>query len=181
MNKALIKIAYRQVIDAASADTFGRNVFNDSYREFLMQVQAYNKDRQFTTWQEISAHAPKAAQHVPYKTGFAVALYIKRLHNRIPGLRDTLGCMEIPFASHRFEIVASSITDKAAHQVAITYFTDTFTLYGIIGEYLLLAAGDRSVDSGPADTFLLKMQPCLSVCSYLESVTFSTSAIAGIG
>ena len=44
MSKALIKITYRQVIDAASTGNLERNILSASYNEFLLKSQAYNTE-----------------------------------------------------------------------------------------------------------------------------------------
>ena len=75
------------------------------------------------------------------------------------------------FARHRFEIVESDLTRKSSHRVALTYESDTMSLYGIIGEYMILAYGDRSTNllEEPVETFLLKMQPHLSIVQWKET------------
>ncbi len=44
MAKALVKLSYKQVIDAASDGNFERNVFHSTYQEFLLKSQAYNME-----------------------------------------------------------------------------------------------------------------------------------------
>src|SRR4051812_11335515 len=118
MPKAFITIAYKQVIDEHSKGNFERNVFNDSYTEFLMQMQTYNQENKYRTFQEVLAAVPKSnALH--YKIGFAIGLYVKQLNNRIPSLYDSLGTMNLAFANHQFEILESDITNKSAHRIAI--------------------------------------------------------------
>lgn len=41
MKHALIKLAYRQVIDEQSKSNFEKNIFNASYNEFLLKPQTY--------------------------------------------------------------------------------------------------------------------------------------------
>lgn len=169
MNKSLIQLAYKQIIHAESSGKFEKNVFQDSYSEFLMQAQAYNPENKFKTFQELVENNPKA-NSLHYKVGFAVGLYIKALNNQIPGLTDSLGAERLRFASYSFEIIASDITNKSNHKVGITYRTDVLTWYGKIGKYLLLATGNKlkdvSVDS--IETFMLKMRKNLSIVSLKE-------------
>lgn len=166
MPQALIKIAYKQVIDINSKSSFEKDVFNDTYSEFLMQVQSYNSDNQYTTWDEIRTNVPKGGFNVPYKVGFAIGLYVRDLKNQIPYLLDSLG-RKVAFENYKFEIIASDIINKAAHKVSLTYETDTLTLFGMAGEYLLLALGDQTATKEPVETFMLKMQSNFSVVSYL--------------
>jgi len=167
--KAIVKLSYKQLIDDSSTGGFEKLVFNDSYEEFLMQAQAYNPGSRLKTLQELIEANPKA-NSLHYKVGFSVGLYIRELNNQIPGLKDSLGRSNIPFTTNKFEIVESDITNKSRHKIAITYITDTLTLIDIIGEFMLLTAGDqfKNESTNAVETFLLKMQDGLAITSYLE-------------
>ncbi len=166
MNKALIKIAYKQIIDASSQTSFEKNVYNASYKEFLLKSQAYNPEKKFKTFTELKANDGRA-NSLHYKSSFAVVSFINNLNNQIPNLQDTLG-QNIRFETYKFEVIESDITNKSAHKVAIIYFTDTLTLFEIIGDYMLLGVGDNlnNVSDEPVETFLLKMQLNLSIVNY---------------
>ena len=167
MNKALVKIAFRQVIDSTSKGSFEQDVFNDTWNEFLLQAQAYNRENKFTTLQQMIANNPKA-NSLHYKTGFAIGLYINALNNQVPGIKDTMEAVAMPFSTHRFEVIASDITSKAAHRIAITYISGTMTLLDSMEGHLLLAMGDQTTTAPGewTDSFLLKLQPGISVCNY---------------
>ncbi|MCU7548317.1 hypothetical protein OCK74_04285 [Chitinophagaceae bacterium LB-8] len=166
MPKALIQIAYRQIIDIASNGAFEQNVWKDSYSEFQIQIQTYNQDNRYKTWEELKADNGKAAFNIPYKVGFSIGLYVKGLNGKMPHLQDSLGRNHIPFANHEFEIVASDITNEQAHVVALTYTSDTLTLFDSIGDHMLLAEGDKTLAGETIDMFSLKMQPHLSIIKY---------------
>jgi hypothetical protein len=172
MAKALIKLTYRQVIDASSTGSFEKKIFHDSYAEFLMKIQAYNPGKKFTTFSEIVAN-DGMANSLHYKTSFAVLHHIETLQNKIPGLQDEAGRINIPFVIPEFKVLESSITDKSLHKIAITYITDTITLIDSFGEYLLLALGDQTHPAGNQrlETFTLKLQPGLSIINYKEIVS----------
>ncbi|PSL24534.1 hypothetical protein [Chitinophaga ginsengisoli] len=163
MEKALVKLSFRQIIDMHARTSFEKDVFQESYNEFLLQVQAYNREQQFTTWEQVRAANPKAGS-LNYKVGFSIGLFVKGLQQQIPGLSDNLG-NPVAFEAHRFEIMSADITNKAAHKVSIVYTTGTLTLFGALGEYMLLAAGDQlnNPDQQEVQTFMLKLQPLLSV------------------
>jgi len=100
MTPARIRLAFRQVIDAATARTdFEKAVFTDSYHEFRLQIQTYNPDNQFTTWQQVRTAVPTADPTVPIRVGFAVSLYVGELNGQIPHLTDALG-QPIAFSEH---------------------------------------------------------------------------------
>lgn len=171
MAKALVKLAYRQVVDATATGSFEQKVFNDSYAEFLMKIQAYNPDKKYTKFSEIVANDGRA-NSLHYKTSFAVLHHIETLQGKVPGLQDNSGRSNLSFVIPEFKVVESSITDKNLHKVAITYITDTYTLLGSFGEYLLLTAGDQSKRTGEEqpEVITLQMQPGLSIIHYQEIV-----------
>ncbi|HKB45633.1 MAG TPA: hypothetical protein VKC90_14645 [Chitinophagaceae bacterium] len=172
MAKALIKLAYRQIIDASSTGSFEQKVFHDSYAEFLMKIQAYNPGKKFTTFSEIVANDGRA-NSLHYKTSFAVLHHIETLQNKIPGLQDEAGRINILFVIPEFKVLESGLADKALHKVAITYITDTITLIDSFGEYLLLSLGDQIHPAGnqELETFILGMQDNLSIINYKEIVS----------
>ncbi len=146
MQKGLIKLAYRQVIDADNKGNFERSVLSIS----------------------MVANDPKA-NSLHYKSGFAIGNLIEQLNKKIPELQDTLG-KNLDFEMHAFEVIDSDITNLSAHKVAITYITGILTFYGNMGEYMLLAAGDKlnQTSTEPVETFLLKVQHSLSVINYQQ-------------
>ena len=90
MPKALIKIAYRQIMDASSQNSFEKNVLQFSYEEFKMKSQAYNPEGKFKTFSELKAHDGRA-NSLHYKSGFGVIGFIDSLNKQVPNLADTLG------------------------------------------------------------------------------------------
>ena len=169
MAKALIKLAYRQIIDVNSTGNFEKKVFHDSYAEFLLKIQAYNPESKFSKFSEIVANDGRA-NSLHYKCSFAVLHHIETLNNKIPGLQDTAGRIVIPFALPEFKVLESSIQDKNLHKMAVIYITDVFTLLDSFGEYLLLSIGDQSesISNPGLETFTLKMQDDLSIINYKE-------------
>lgn len=163
MGKTTIQLLIRQRVDATATTTFAKQVFQDSYEEFLLQSQVYNPAGQYHTFAEIVAQQPKA-NSLHYKTGFAVGLYIQSLNKLVPDTWDTLGNIQLSFDRHQFKIIASDIHDRQAHQVAILYYTAPLLLHSVIGEYLLLGFTDTT------DTFMLKLHPDISIGSYVENV-----------
>jgi|SRR5579871_1117471 len=180
MHKALIKLAYKQVIDINAQTQFEKDVFHDTYCEFLMQSQIYSKEKNLNTFEEMVSSNPKA-NSLHYKVGFAIGLYVKSLNNIIPGLKDTLGIATIPFEKFQFHIISSSVTNKEAHKVSAIYRTGTMTLLDIIGDNLVLALGSSSTthDEGYMNTFILKMQPEISIFNWKEVERCEWSMVNG--
>lgn len=175
MGKAFIKIRYKHVISNTHQTNFEKDVFHDTYSEFLMQAQGYNQDNRFTTFSQLVNNNPKA-NSLHYKVGFAVGLYVKDLNNIIPALKDSLDKTIVPFTAHQFEIIDSDITNKAAHKVAITYTSPALLLLDTIGDYFLLSNNEKvNVTNEPVETYMLKMRNSLSIFSYQPIFELATS------
>lgn len=159
MPKAHIRLAWRQVIDAKATTPFEQQVFHATWSEFCIQQQSFSKGRPLFTWAEIKDSFPKSNPALPFKVSFSIAGMINALDKQIPGLQDTLGIHTIPFQQHRFELIRSDVNDASQHQVSITWISQEMALYEVIGDQLLLALE-------PPQTFMLKMQPGLSIISY---------------
>jgi len=117
-------------------------VFQDSYQEFLIQIQTYNQENQFTTWQQLRTAIPKSDVTLQYKVGFAIGLYVRQLRGKIPGLWDSMDKTNLAFAEHRFELLDSDITDPSAHRAALSYLTEPFKPLGTVGTFLMLQADE---------------------------------------
>jgi hypothetical protein len=168
MPKALIKIAYKQVIDAASQSIFEKDILHFSFEEYKMKQQAYNTDSSITRFTALKAKDGRA-NSLHYKSGFAVAGIIDSLKNSITVLQDGAE-QNFTFDTYRFEVIESDITNELLHMVAIHYISATLTLYEIIGDYLLLAKGDKTIENSPepAEVFMVKVQPGMTIVNYKE-------------
>jgi hypothetical protein len=169
MAKALIKLKFRQIIEYPGQNEFEKNVLHVSYAEFLLKSQAYNREGKYRTFNEMKENDGKA-NSLHYKIGFVADGFIARLKNKIPGLKDSLDMTDISFEKYQFQLLGSDITNKHAHRIAIIYFTNTMTLFDIIGDYFIIGNYSNSTTHGEeyADTFMLKMQPELSVFNWSE-------------
>ena len=165
MSKAKIKIVYRQEIDESCKSGFEKAIFQASYDEFLLKSQAYNGEGKFKTFSKIKANDGRA-NSLHYKLSFSVGRFIAQLNNKIPVIKDNRGS-KISFEVANFELIESHIEDMSLHKVAINYETGSLSLIEIMGEYLLLASNDLP-ENGPIETFVLRMQPHLSIVSYEE-------------
>ena len=161
MTKAIIKLTYKQVIDASSTGDFEKNVLFASYQEFLLKSHAYNPGDKLKTFSEMKNNDGRA-NLLHYKLSFVIGYFIETLKNKIPALTDTLG-NSITFEVPKFELIESDVTTMAAHKVAINYITTELTLLNTIGEYLVLSAGNGE------ETFTIKMQDGLAITSYQQA------------
>ncbi len=168
MEKAIIQLTYRQVIDHASDGFLDKMIFQLSYDEFKLKSQVYNPEQKFNSFSQMKATDGRA-NSLHYKSGFAVSGYLEALNNAIPGLMNEAG-QQILFDSYRFEVIESDITDITRHKVAVHYITGSITLLAIFGDRLLLAYGDRLSGEGlPGkidDCFLLTLTNGVNINSY---------------
>lgn len=164
MYKAKVKLVYKQVIDETTESGFGKAIFKATYDEFLIKSQTYNMERQFKTFSKIKANDGRA-NSLHYKLSFAAGHFIVQLHNAIPGIKDNLG-NKLTFDTARFELIESHIEDMSLHKLAIHYETAELTLVEVFGEYMLLTQEDPAEKEDAIETFILRMQPDLSVVSY---------------
>ena len=172
--KAFIQIAYRQIIDSTCTENFEKNILRISHQEFVLKSQVYNREKKFRTLQQLVDNDGRA-NSLHDKSKFAVEQIINGLKNKMPHLLDSLG-RQVAFSSYKFEIISSDIADESSHKVAITYMTDTLALYGNMGDHLLLAGTNghnNKQELISVDTFILKMQPGLSIFNYLEVINES--------
>lgn len=170
MPKALIKLAWRQVIDINSNTPFEQDIFNTTFAEFIFQQQSFSKGEELYTWSAIRSKFPKAHPALPFKVSFSIAGLLQSLDKKIPDLEDTLSLRPIHFFNHYFQLIESDIRDHSVHKVAVIYFTDTLTYFGNIGDALLLTDGDaaHTPEHQPISTFQLRADPRLSIFSYVE-------------
>ena len=159
IHRPIIRLAYRQYIDAAATSPFDQKIFNATWSEFLIQRQSFSRGLELHTWQQIRQTFPKSDPALPFKVGFAISGALNAQNHRIPGLADALGDCSIPFECHRFHLIASDARDHSAHQVSITYYTGDLTLLETLGDQLLLT-------EPPPQTIQLKLQPGLSIIHY---------------
>ena len=160
MAKTVIKLTYRQVIDASSTGDFEKNILSASYQEFLSKSEVYNPGNKLKTFSEMKNNDGRA-NLLHYKLSFVIGYFIETLKNKIPVLTDNLG-NSVTFEVPKFELIESDVTTMAAHKVAINYITPELTLLNTIGEYLVLTAGSGE------ETFTIKMQNGLSISSYQQ-------------
>jgi hypothetical protein len=168
MPKALIRLVYRKVIDAASAAAWNRVVFEETHREFYMQVQRLDPAGQYPTLRELLANVPGAERLHGLVSRVAVP-YLQQLNQRIPDLTNALGQAEVPFTNFKFELLASHVEQKEVHRVAIQLFSDPLTWIDTLSDHLLLATGDQraALRAGQeVETVLLALQPNLSIAFF---------------
>lgn len=161
-----IRLAYRIVIDNASTAAWDRYVFEDTYREYLMQQQLFNTPGDAkNTFRELLSENPKATQ-LHFLTGMAVNSYAAQLKGSFYRLTDVLGSTFFPFTGHRLDIINTDITDISRHKIGITLYSPLLTYLGMVNDCFLVSQ-DTEQKAG-YETLMFAVQPQLAICYYEE-------------
>lgn len=166
--KGLIRLCYQKRIDAASSKPWDKAVFDDTHQEFYMQAQQYDPARQYPTFRELLANVPNAEQ-LHYLTSRVAVGYLRQLDQIMPDMVNAFGKPCLPFTNFNFEILASHVTQKEAHQIAIYFYSDPLTWFDTVADQLLLAVGDKRADwqaGNDISTELITLPPGSSIWSF---------------
>lgn len=161
MSKRIITLCYRKIIDVNSTGLWERLVFNDTYTEFLVQVQNYDHEGKHSTFSHLLQHNPEAAK-LNFLVSSACTGYLNRLNEKIPDIYNILGQQFLTFKSFHFEIINSDIHNSSFHQVAINFYTESLVWHETVGHYLLVSdknAGNYNL------TNLVQLAPFLNIHS----------------
>lgn len=164
MAKGIIQLCYRKIIDASSQKIWDQYVFESSYKEFLMQSQLYNQEKKYTSFAELVINVP-AAERLHFLVAGSIVGYLQQLNQVIPDILDNLGKHFLRFNNYRFEIINSGIKNKAAHQVAINFFSEPMLWHDTVDNYLLISPFNNEQREEGIRTYLFAIQPFLSIYS----------------
>ena len=169
MHKKIIRLCYRKIIDAGSQQVWDKYVFEGSYTEFLLQSQFYNQEKKYTNFSELLLNV-KGADKLHFLVSAAVTGYLQQLGGKIPDIADNLGKQFLVFKNYRFEIIESDIKKKAAHRVAVNFFSESLCWHDTINNSLLVSPANDEQTTDGILTHLLPLQPFLSIYSLKEEV-----------
>lgn len=165
MSHTKIKLAFRVVIDHTATQPWDRYIFEDTYREYLMQHQLFNdKANPKNTFRELLSENPKA-QQLHFLTGMAAESYVAQLKGSFYRVADVLGTTYFPFTTYRLDIVNTDITDMTRHKVGITFYSPAFVYLGTINNCYLVGKEPNQGQEG-LETLMFPMQPQLAICYY---------------
>ncbi len=162
MDKRVITLCYRKIIDINSPKTWEKLVFEDSYLEFKMQSQFYNQEKKYTTFSEL-LHNVNGADKLHFLVSNAIIDYLRRLNEMIPDIVNNLGKQFLTFKQFKFEIVNSNINLKEKHVVAINFYSEPLIWHDTIASYLLTSP--MVIDGSEILTDLFAIQPFLTIHS----------------
>lgn len=164
MAERLITLCYRKIIDASSQRPWDKLVFEDTYHELRLQAQTFNPERRYRTYAELVHHVPGAGQ-LPFLVSAVARGYLPQLGGLVPEVVDNLGRHFLKFSRFQFEIINSDLQDQSRHQVAINFYSDSLRWHDTIGTMLLVSEAAVTPQNGEQLTYLVPVQPYLSVYS----------------
>ncbi|MEH3112083.1 hypothetical protein [Pedobacter terrae] len=138
MAKKIITLCYRKIIDAENTNLWDKYVHQDSYTEFKMQAQLYNRKGQYNTFAELVLNVP-AAEKLDFLVSASITGYLQQLKNIIPDVLDNLGKRFLTFENFKFEIINSDINDIRKHKVGVNFFSTPMVWHDTIGDQLLVS------------------------------------------
>jgi len=168
MAKGIIRLLYKKVIDVNSSKAWEKCAFNDSYSEFLMQSQLYNREKKYTSFSELQANVPNADK-LHFLVSASVTGYLQQFSGLVPDITNAAGKAFLPFKQYRFEILASDITNINKHRIALHFITAPLLWIDTIGEQLLVAVNNTPQNDETVLTDMLALTPFLTIHSYKQT------------
>ncbi|WP_348798230.1 hypothetical protein [Flavobacterium adhaerens] len=164
MYKAKIRLAYRIVIDNSATFLWDKYVWEDTYKEYLMQQQQFNNtDNPKNTFRELLTENEKATQ-LHYLVGIAAHSYVLQLKGKLHRVTDVLGNNYFPFINYQLDIINTDITDPSKHKIGITFFSPLLTLIDIVENNYLVSINSEKENNW--ETLMFPVQARLSICYY---------------
>lgn len=162
----IITFCYRKIIDQTATKQWDRMVFEDSYLEFRLQAQNYSIGTNYTSYADLLHHVPNADRLTGRITP-AVTGYIQQLNGIMPDMLNNLGRRFLKFDRYQLEIVNSDIADKAAHKIAINFYSVPMVWHDMVAGLLLVSEAAPNPDEDTL-TNLFQIQPYLNIHTIKE-------------
>lgn len=159
-----IRLAYRIIIDSSSTFVWDKYVFEDTYKEYLMQSQLFNsKENPKATFRELVSDNDQANQ-LHFLVGMAANSYVEQLKGSFHRVTDVLGNNFFPFTNYQLDIINTDITDSSKHKIGITFYSPLLVFLEIINNHYLVSS-EVDKENG-FHTLMFPMQPNLSIHYY---------------
>lgn len=161
MEKRIITLCYRKIIDINSTKAWDKLVFDDSYQEFKMQAQLYNQEQKYHTFSEL-IHYVKGSEKLHFLVSGAIINYLRHLKDVVPDITNNIGKQFLSFKQFKFEIINSDINDIKKHVIAINFYSEPLAWHETIAPYLLTSPIKETAE---VLTDLFAVQPFLTIHS----------------
>lgn len=161
-------MSYRKIIDRDSGNSWEKELFHATYKEFLMQAQEYDRENRYETFDEMLQYILRA-KDMHYLVSTAAINILRQLQDVIPDVVDNHGQTFLRFKNFKFELLKSHKKDMSKHQVCVTFFSESYCWMDTIGDQLLLTKGeDENLLYNAQEVFpsLLSMTSNVSIYSF---------------
>jgi len=159
-----IRFAYRTIIDNNSTMVWDKYVFEDTYKEYLLQHQLFNnKENPSVSFRELLSENQKASQ-LHFLVGMAANGYVEQLSGLCHRVPDVLGNNFLPITNYQLDIINTDITDIIKHKIGITFFSPLLVLIDTINNCYLVSKEIEKENQ--FETVMYPMQPNLSICYF---------------
>lgn len=162
MQKRVIILCYRKIIDTGLVKQWDKLVFENTYLEFKMQAQNFSHGTAYTSYAELMRNVPNA-QRITGLVTPSVTAYIQQLGSIMPDILNNIGRRFLTFNKFQLEIINSDINDKDKHQVAVNFYSEPLVWHDTIDSYLLLSV--NSPENNSISTNLMQLQPYINISS----------------
>jgi len=168
MQKRVIILCYRKIIDSRSVKQWDKLVFESTYLEFKMQAQNFSQGTSYTSYAELIRNVPNA-QRITGMVTPSVTGYIQQLGSIMPDILNNIGRRFLTFSKFQLEIINSDINDKDNHQVAINFYSEPLVWHDTIDNYLLISSHQPEnqpiAENNCISTNLMQLQPYINISS----------------
>lgn len=168
MQKRIIRLLYRKIIDASSEQVWDKYLFDATYTEFLMQSQFYNQEKKYNTYAELKNNVPDA-EKLNFLVSASVIGYLKQLNETVPDILNHVGKHFLRFENYKFEIIDSDINKREKHRIAIEFVSKPLLWHDTIGSQLIVSHPDAENITDGVLTETFSLQPYLSIYSIKEA------------
>ncbi|MCC8410283.1 hypothetical protein LJ707_15180 [Mucilaginibacter sp. UR6-1] len=160
MYNKIIRLCYRKIIDVSATKAWDRQLFDDSYAEYRIQVQNFALAHQYPLYSELLHHNPDVIR-INHMVSGAVIGYLQLLDSMMPDVLNALGRRFLKFNEFKFEVINSHLDNKDKHRISVTFYSEPMYWLDTIGQNLLLAGTDQQ--SNAMFTDLLPLTPYISI------------------
>lgn len=164
-NSRTIRLQYRKRIDARTVSSWDKWLWEDTHKEYKLQVQNFDPGGKYPVFSELLRQEPKAGK-LHFLVSAAARGYLQQLNGTIPDIRNTVGNSILPFSQFKFEILQTHTQNIQEHQVAIDFYSEPVTWLETIGSHLLICLQEGEQESM---THLVPLQPGLNIYSILKN------------
>ncbi|MDH6252247.1 hypothetical protein M2347_001974 [Chryseobacterium sp. H1D6B] len=162
--KAVIKLAFRIVIDQNSTMTWDQYIFEDTYFEYKIQHQVFDdKENPVKNYWELLSKNPHA-ERIPFIVSASAVNYVSQLNGVIKSLPDVLGTTFFPIENFKLDLISSNIEDPSKHKIGLTFYTPALLLIDSIDNKYVLSK-DLENKNG-FETFMFAFHPQVAISYY---------------